>query len=143
MEKMNNAQYNEMYSILKLQKDKLYVIGAKVMQSVYCGGNDISVEAFMENNSCEFHALFYSFSVKLMDTAVRIDKAITFLKEAKYYQLKHVLAEAVFIADVLVESLKDDKVILGRGMNAARDLEKLSASLTIAIRYIIMNGEGI
>ena len=143
MEKMNDAQYNEMYSILKLQKDRLYIIGAKVMQSVYCGGNDISEEAFMENNSCEFHALFYSFSVKLMDIAVRIDKALSFLKEAKYYQLKHVLAEAVFIADVLVESLKDEKVILGRGVNVARDVEKLSTSLTLAIRYTVMNVEGI
>ena len=143
MEKMNDAQYNEMYSILKLQKDKLYIIGAKVMQSVYCGGNDISDEGFMENNSCEFHALFYGFSVKLMDIAVRIDKALSFLKEAKYYQLKHVLAEAVFIADVLVESLKDEKVILGRGVNVARDVEKLSTSLTLAIRYTIMNVEGI
>ena len=143
MEKMNDAQYNEMYGILKLQKDELYVIGAKVMQSVYCGGNDISNESFMENNSCEFHALFYGFSVKLMDIAVRIDKALSFLKEAKYYQLKHVLAEAVFIADVLAESLKDEKVILGRGVNVARDVEKLSTSLTLAIRYTIMNVEGI
>ena len=143
MEKMNDAQYNEMYSILKLQKNELYVIGAKVMQSVYCGGNDISNEGFMENNSCEFHALFYGFSVKLMDIAVRIDKALSFLKEAKYYQLKRVLAEAVFIADVLAESLKDEKVILGRGVNVARDVEKLSTSLTLAIRYIVMNVEGI
>ena len=143
MEKMNDAQYNEMYSILKLQKNELYVIGAKVMQSVYCGGNDISNEGFMENNSCEFHALFYGFSVKLMDIAVRIDKALSFLKEAKYYQLKRVLAEAVFIVDVLAESLKDDKVILGRGVNVARDVEKLSTSLTLAIRYIVMNVEGI
>ena len=143
MEKMNDAQYNELYSILKLQKNELYIIGAKVMQSVYCGGNDISNEGFMENNSCEFNPLFYSFSVKLMDIAVKIDKAISFLKEAKYYQFKHVLAEAVFIADVLVESLKDEKVILGRGMNAARDLEKLSTSLTLAIRYTVMNIEGI
>ena len=143
MEKMNDAQYNEMYSILKLQKNELYVIGAKVMQSVYCGGNDISDEGFMENNSCEFHALFYGFSVKLMDIAVKIDKALSFLKEAKYYQLKHVLAEAVFIADVLMESLKDEKVILGRGVNVARDVEKLSTSLTLAIRYTVMNVEGI
>ena len=143
MEKMNDAQYNEMYSILKLQKDELYIIGAKVMQSVYCGGNDISDEGFMENNSCEFHALFYGFSVKLMDIAVKIDKALSFLKEAKYYQLKHVLAEAVFIADVLMESLKDEKVILGRGVNVARDVEKLSTSLTLAIRYTVMNVEGI
>lgn len=137
MEKMNDAQYNEMYSILKLQKNELYVIGAKVMQSVYCGGNDISNEGFMENNSCEFHALFYGFSVKLMDIATRIENAVSFLKEAKYYQLKHALAEASFIADSLASALQDRDVILGRGVNVARDLEKMSSAFTILIRYVL------
>ena len=142
MNKLTDIQYNDIYSMLQHQRNAMYTITAKLFGLVYKAGKAADRKTFQVMISSEFAAIFFSFGVKLNDITTRIEKARSFLQEGKYYQLNHVFAEIVFIADILRESLNDKEVFMEIVDSTGEAIERLSNTFSDYIsKYLpVFNG---